>query len=165
MSKYNYVTRVLHINKLCQICSIMPKVDNTLMFLDLYLITHTYFHTFSLPNSQARSRGVFLALFIRQGLDWCCSNISDWERKWRKWYHLMHYVHALTCQSSQHILWVCADVLSLNRGEEHTIGLVRPLFRSVFIVFDGVVLMRSGLNMGYMTGRSVCMSVICLCIH
>lgn len=140
------------------------SVDNTLMFIDIYLITYTYFHTFSLPNSQARSRGVFFALFIRQGLDWCCSNISDWGRMWRKWYHPMYYVYAFTCQSSQHILWVCVDVLSLNRGEQHMIGLVWPLFRSVFIVFDGVVLMRSGLNMCYMTG-SVCMSVICVCTH
>lgn len=35
--------------------------------------------TWTLPNSQARSRGVFLALLTRQGLDWCCSNISDWK--------------------------------------------------------------------------------------
>lgn len=26
-------------------------------------------HTFSLPNSQAKSSGVFLALFMKQGLD------------------------------------------------------------------------------------------------
>lgn len=33
--------------------------------------------TFNRPNSQARSRGVFFALLMRQGLDWCCSSISD----------------------------------------------------------------------------------------
>lgn len=33
--------------------------------------------TFSRPNSQARSRGVFFALLMRQGLDWCWSSISD----------------------------------------------------------------------------------------
>ena len=33
--------------------------------------------TLTLPNSQARSRGVFLDLFTRQGFDWCWSNISD----------------------------------------------------------------------------------------
>lgn len=37
--------------------------------------------TLTLPNSQARSRGVFLALFTIQGLDWCCSNISDWNKQ------------------------------------------------------------------------------------
>lgn len=33
--------------------------------------------TFSRPNSQAKSSGVFFALLMRQGLDWCWSNISD----------------------------------------------------------------------------------------
>lgn len=29
------------------------------------------------PNSQARSRGVLPELSTMQGLDWCCSSISD----------------------------------------------------------------------------------------
>lgn len=33
--------------------------------------------TFSRPNSHARSRGVFFALLMRHGLDWCWSSISD----------------------------------------------------------------------------------------
>lgn len=33
--------------------------------------------TFSLPNSQAKSSGVFFALLMRHGLDWCWSSISD----------------------------------------------------------------------------------------
>lgn len=56
----------------------------------------------------------------------------------------MHYAHALTCQSSQHMLCVCVDVLSLNTGEEHMIALVQSVFRIVSIVFDGVALKRSG---------------------
>lgn len=35
--------------------------------------------TFSRPNSQAKSRGVFFALLMRQGLDWCCRSISDYR--------------------------------------------------------------------------------------
>ena len=42
---------------------------------------NTHSLTLTLPNSQARSRGVFLVLLIRQGLDWCCSSISDWEKQ------------------------------------------------------------------------------------
>lgn len=39
----------------------------------------------TLPNSQARSRGVFPALSTMQGLDWCCSSISDCrQRKHRR---------------------------------------------------------------------------------
>lgn len=34
--------------------------------------------TLSLPNSQARSSGVFLALLTVQALDWCWRSISDW---------------------------------------------------------------------------------------
>lgn len=37
--------------------------------------------TFSLPNSQAKSKGVFLALLIRHGLDWCWSSISDCRKR------------------------------------------------------------------------------------
>lgn len=33
--------------------------------------------TFSRPNSQAKSSGVFFALLMRHGLDWCWSSISD----------------------------------------------------------------------------------------
>lgn len=35
----------------------------------------------TLPNSQARSRGVFPALSTIHGLDWCCSNISDCRKE------------------------------------------------------------------------------------
>lgn len=37
--------------------------------------------TLSRPNSQARSRGVFLALLTRHGLDWCWRSISDWGQR------------------------------------------------------------------------------------
>lgn len=61
----------------------------------------------------------------------------------------MYYAHALT---SKHILFVSVDVLSLNRGEEHIIALAQLVFRILSIVLDGVVVKRSGLDVGYMTG-------------
>lgn len=72
---------------------------------------------------------------------------------------LMYYAHALT---SKHILFVSVDVLSLNRGEEHIIALVRLVFRIVSIVrwcCSEEVRTRCGL---YDRLRCVCVRDMCI---